>query len=94
MLVRSEGRLTREPKEASLVHGCSAPPPDAGCNASTAAGNEKLKPQKARNLSTNQNDTRGMLEHGFDTVANIRISRVLQRSRGYEKIEWATISKP
>lgn len=29
----ARGRLTREPKEASLVHGCSAPPPDAGIGA-------------------------------------------------------------
>ena len=57
-------------------------------------GNEKLnKPPKTKNVSMNRNDTRGMSEHGFDTVANVCISRVLQRSRGYAIVEQATIGK-
>ena len=57
-------------------------------------GNEKSnEPPKTKNVSMNRNDTRGMSEHGFDTVATVCISRVLQRSRGYAIVEQATIGK-
>lgn len=97
----ARGRLTREPKEASLVHGCSAPPPDAGIGAgpghfrhfvaSVSAKHQLKDPLRQRGEDSQEAEFYSMSQkqpgREGGAIRTLDISRVNQERHKWQRID-------
>lgn len=97
----ARGRLTREPKEASLVHGCSSPPPDAGIGAgpghfrhfvaSVSAKHQLKDPLRQRGEDSQEAEFYSMSQkqpgRQGGAIRTLDISRVNQERHKWQRID-------